>query len=61
MDVHAKQESYGQSVLRRFESHGFWIGLGLGLRMGVFVSGPNFHDWAARLEHIRHTVVTSPV
>ena len=48
MDAHAKTESYGQSVLRRFESHGLWIGLGLGLLTGVLVSGPNFREWAAQ-------------
>ena len=48
MDTRDKKESYGQSVLRRFESHGFWIGLGLGLVVGVLVSGPNFHKWAAQ-------------
>lgn len=36
----------GGAVLRRFESYGFWIGLGLGLLAGVLLSGPNFQEWA---------------
>jgi hypothetical protein len=41
-------ETHGQSVLRRFESYGFWLGLGLGLLVGILICGPNFHDWEPR-------------
>lgn len=39
-------ETPGGRVLRRFESYGFWTGLGLGLLAGVLVSGPSFQEWA---------------
>ena len=45
MNLHLQPETHGQSVRRRFEGYGFWIGLGLGALIGFLISGPNFHDW----------------
>ena len=41
----SEPKTYGQAVLRRFESYGFWIGLGGGLLVGVAVSGPFWREW----------------
>ena len=47
MELRTEKETYGQAVLKRFESYGFWIGLALGLIVGIVVVGPNFRMWSA--------------
>ena len=43
------REASKQPVLRRYEGYGLLGGLGLGLLVGVLISGPHFHEWPAMM------------
>lgn len=45
MNPHITQAS--RDIVRRYRSCGFFGGAAVGAVIGVLVSGPNFHEWAA--------------
>ena len=45
MNLHSTQAS--KDILRRYRSYGLFGGAAVGAVVGILVSGPNFHEWAA--------------
>jgi hypothetical protein len=45
MNPHSTQAP--RDIVRRYRSYGLFGGAAVGAVVGVLVSGPNFHDWAA--------------
>jgi hypothetical protein len=49
MKTDQAHETSKKPVLRRYEGYGLLGGLGLGVFVGVLISGPHFYEWSAAL------------
>jgi hypothetical protein len=47
MSTSRSREAIGHPTLRKYRARGVFCGSGLGLLIGVLVSGPHFHEWPA--------------
>ena len=49
MSIEPSREAVGRQVLRKYKTRGLYGGLGLGLFVGILLSGPHFDEWSAGL------------
>ena len=46
MSIHQTRRTAGQLILKKYRQRGVVAGGGLGLLIGVLVSGPHFYEWS---------------
>jgi hypothetical protein len=49
MSIHQTRSITGQLVLNKYRQRGVFCGGGLGLLVGLLVSGPHFYEWSPML------------